>query len=127
MVAEASCISKPWTIIPMVVTDVQDYIAAGQSRGGEQLIDAQQVAKPGTMLVRLDPLYENGLADVTPGSSCVANAYTSHHEELKNGELGSFQRFVLHGLDAVGLVHALLLRIQALILPIKSLIFSGGH
>jgi len=127
MVAEASCISKPWTIIPMVVTDVQDYIAAGQFRGGEQLIDAQQVAKPGTMLVRLDPLFENGLEDVTPGSSCVANAYTNHHEELKNGELSSFQRFVLHGVDAVGLVHALLLRIQALILPIKSLIFSGGH
>ena len=127
MVAEASCISKPWTIIPMVVTDVQDYIAAGQFRGGEQLIDAQQVAKPGTMLVRLDPLFENGLEDVTPGSSCVANAYTSHHEELKNGDLSSFKRFVLHGVDAVGLVHALLLRIQALILPIKSLIFSGGH
>ena len=42
MVAEATCISKPWTIIPMVVTNVQDYIAAGQFRGGEQLIEAQQ-------------------------------------------------------------------------------------
>ena len=41
MVAEATCISKPWTIIPMVVTSVQDYIAAGQFRGGEQLIEAQ--------------------------------------------------------------------------------------
>ena len=41
MVAEATCISKPWTIIPMVVTNVQDYIAAGQFRGGEQLIEAQ--------------------------------------------------------------------------------------
>jgi hypothetical protein len=51
MVAEATCISKPWTIIPMVVTNVQDYIAAGQFRGGEQLIEAQQVAAPGTILV----------------------------------------------------------------------------
>ena len=41
MVAEATCISKPWTIIPMVVTNVQDYIAAGQFRGGEQLIEAR--------------------------------------------------------------------------------------
>ncbi|GGH11071.1 hypothetical protein GCM10007036_07900 [Alsobacter metallidurans] len=127
MVAEAACISMPWTIIPMVVTDVQDYIAAGQFRGGEQLIDAQQVAKPGTVLARLEPLYEDGLRDVTPGSSCVANAYTNHHEELKDPKLSSMQRFALHGVDAVGLVHALLLRIQALILPIKSLIFSGGH
>jgi len=29
MTAEITCISKPWTIIPMVVTQVQDYIAAG--------------------------------------------------------------------------------------------------
>src|SRR5206468_1814497 len=32
MVAEATCISKPWAIIPLVVTKVQDYIAAGQFR-----------------------------------------------------------------------------------------------
>ncbi|MBN9003079.1 MAG: HlyD family secretion protein, partial [Rhizobiales bacterium] len=37
MIAEATCISKPWTIIPMVVVSVQNYIAAGQFRGGEQL------------------------------------------------------------------------------------------
>src|SRR6202158_4489664 len=43
MVAEATCISKPWTIIPMVVTGVQNYIAAGQIRGGEQLVETQQV------------------------------------------------------------------------------------
>ena len=34
MAAEVTCVSKPFTIIPMVVTDVQDYIAAGQFRGG---------------------------------------------------------------------------------------------
>ena len=45
MVAEATCISKPWVIIPMVVTTVQDYIAAGQFRGGEQLVEAQNVAQ----------------------------------------------------------------------------------
>ncbi|MGC1680842.1 MAG: HlyD family secretion protein [Pseudolabrys sp.] len=53
MAAEVTCVSKPFTIIPMVVTGVQDYIAAGQFRGGEQLIDAQQVARPDTLLVFL--------------------------------------------------------------------------
>jgi hypothetical protein len=38
MVAEAACMSKPWTIIPMVVTGAQNYIASGQFRGGEQLL-----------------------------------------------------------------------------------------
>jgi hypothetical protein len=46
--AEA-CISKPWVVIPMVLTNAQDYIAAGQFGGGEQLVEAQQVARPGTI------------------------------------------------------------------------------
>lgn len=62
MVAEVACISKPWTIIPMVVTDVQDYIAAGQFRGGEQLLEAQNTIRPGTILVFMEPIYEGGLA-----------------------------------------------------------------
>jgi multidrug resistance efflux pump len=125
MVAEATCISKPWVVIPMVITSVQDYIAAGQFRGGEQLIDARQVQAPGTILVVMEPLYENGLDGVTPGSSCVANAYTSNHEALQNPNLGSLQRFGLHAIDTVGFVHAMLLRIQTLLLPIQTLVFSG--
>jgi multidrug resistance efflux pump len=127
MVAEATCISKPWVIIPMVVTGVQDAIAAGQFRGGEQLIEVRQTAaaQPGTIFVILEPLYPGGLEGVTPGSSCVANAYTSNHERLASENIGSFRRFGLHMIDAVGLVHALLLRIQALILPVRELVFSG--
>jgi multidrug resistance efflux pump len=124
MVAEAACTSLPWTIIPMVVTSVQDYIAAGQFRGGEQLIDAS-AAKPGTILVFLEPLGKDGLADVTAGSSCIVNAYTSNHEVIASKDTGTLKGFVLHAIDAVGLVHALLLRIQALLLPIKTLVFSG--
>jgi hypothetical protein len=33
----------------------------------------------------------------------------------------------LHAIDTVGLVHAILLRVQALLLPFKALVFSGGH
>lgn len=125
MVAEATCISKPWVIIPMVITNVQDYIAAGQFRGGEQLIEAQQVAAPGSILVFMEPLYKGGLEGVTPGSSCIANAYTSNHELISSGKLGSFKSFALHVVDATGFVHALLLRIQALVLPVKTLVLSG--
>jgi multidrug resistance efflux pump len=124
MIAEAACSSLPWTIIPMVITNVQDYIAAGQFRGGEQLIDASTV-KPGTILAFLEPLEKDGLADVTAGSSCIVNAYTSNHEVIASKDTGAFKGFVLHAIDAVGLVHALLLRIQALLLPIKTLVLSG--
>jgi multidrug resistance efflux pump len=126
MIAEVTCVSKPWTIIPMVVTGMQDFIAAGQFRAGEQLIDPQQVTRPGTLLVFLEPLYEGGLDGVTPGSSCIANAYTSNHDVIASNEVGAMRRAVLHAVDAVGLVHAMILRIQALLLPIQTLVF-GGH
>jgi multidrug resistance efflux pump len=125
MVAEATCISKPWTIIPMVVTQVQDFIAAGQFRGGEQLVEAQQVTRPGTILTFLEPLYEGGLDDVTPGSSCIANAYSSSHELLASKDIGALRRFALHAVEAVSIVHAMILRIQALVLPVKTLVLSG--
>ncbi len=125
MVAEATCISRPWVIIPMVVTSVQDYIAAGQFRGGDQLVEAQNVAGPGTILVHLEPLYKGGLTGVTAGSSCIVNAYTSNHEQIVAKDTTTSRKIVLHVIDAVGLVHALLLRIQALLLPIKTLVLSG--
>ncbi len=126
MIAEVTCISKPFTIIPMVVTGLQEYIAAGQFRGGEQLIDPQQVTKPGTLIAFLEPLYKGGLDDVTPGSSCIANAYSSNHDEIVAPETGMFRGVALHVVDGLALVHALLLRIQALLLPFKTLVF-GGH
>jgi multidrug resistance efflux pump len=126
MAAEVVCISKPLTIIPMVVTDVQDVIAAGQFRGGEQLVDAQQLRQPGTLTVYLEPLYQTGLEGVTPGSSCIANAYSSNHDRLANESLGIGTWLYLHMVDAVSVVHALILRVQALLLPVKVLVL-GGH
>ena len=125
LVAEVTCGSKPWTVIPMVVTSVQDYIAAGQFRGGEQLLEAQTVARPGTILAFLEPLYEGELEGVTPGSSCIANAYTNNHELLASKDIGFFRRTGLHLVDTVGIVHAMILRIQALLLPIQTLVFAG--
>ena len=125
MAAEVTCVSKPFTIIPMVVTAVQDYIAAGQFRGGEQLIDLQQVTRPGTLLVFLEPLYKGGIDDVTPGSSCIANAYSNNHDIIVAKDTGFWRATALHVVDALALVHALILRIQALILPFQTLVFSG--
>lgn len=125
MIAEATCISKPWVIIPLIVTGVQDYIAAGQFRSGEQLVDPQSLRQPGTILVFLEPLYKGGLEGVTPGSSCIVNAYTSNHDLIADPKTSALKGFGLHVVDATGLVHALLLRIQALLLPVKTLVLSG--
>lgn len=125
MIAEATCISKPWVIIPLVVTGVQDYIAAGQFRGGEQMLETLNTRQPGTILAYLEPLYKGGLDGVTPGSSCIVNAYTSNHDVIADPRTGAVKGFLLHAVDATGLVHALLLRIQALLLPVKTLVLSG--
>ena len=128
MAAEATCVSRPLEIIPLVVTNVQDYIAAGQVRASEQLLDVEQFAKPGTILVYLAPLYEGGLEGLPPGSSCIVNAYTSNHDRLDSDKSLSFlHRIGLHAIDTIGLVHAMILRVQALLLPTKTLVLSGGH
>ncbi|MFO1111123.1 MAG: biotin/lipoyl-binding protein [Bradyrhizobium sp.] len=125
MIAEATCISKPWVIIPLVVTGVQDFIAAGQFRAGEQLLDLQNQRQPGTILAFLEPLYTDGLEGVTPGSSCIVNAYSSNHDVIADPKTGTLKGIALHAVDATAIVHALLLRIQALLLPVKTLVMSG--
>jgi len=105
---------------------VQDVIAAGQFRGGDQLIDVQQVARGGTLLAVLEPLYPGGLDGVTPGSSCIANAYSNNHDIIAAEGTSTMKRVALHAVDALALVHALILRLQALVLPFKTLVF-GGH
>ena len=62
-----------------------------------------------------------------PGSTCIANAYTSNHDRLDSPDVGTIERFVLHGFDTVGIDHGIVLRIQALLLPVQTLVFSGGH
>jgi multidrug resistance efflux pump len=125
--AEITCLSKPFVIIPMVVTKVQSSIAAGQIRPTDLMLDLQDRARPGTVTVRLEPLYENGLDGLPPGSKCIANAYTNNHELIASGELGTMEFIYYHMVDTVGLLHALILRIQALMLPVQNLVFSGGH
>ena len=126
MAAEVACIAQPLKIIPMVVTEVQDLIAAGQVRPTDQLIDPVQATQPGTIAVFLEPLYEGGFDAIPPGGHCIANAYTSNHDRLQNEEMGMGQWLFLHVVDTVALVHAMILRVQALLLPVQTLVL-GGH
>jgi multidrug resistance efflux pump len=130
MVAEATCITKPMTIIPLVVTNVQNVIAAGQILQTNQLTEMAKLGPPGTVLVFLQPLYEGVLDRVPPGSSCIANLYSNNHERLQSKDIGTGEFLYLHFVDAVALVHALVLRLHAVVLPLQALVFKGdggGH
>ena len=125
MIGEITCIAKPWQIVPVVVTEVQDVIAAGQVRSTDTLLDVQNFAKPGSVTVIMQPLNPGQLDDLPQGGSCIANAYTSNHELLASGDLGFGETLFLHMIDAVGTIHAIILRIQALVMPVQMLVFAG--
>ncbi|MEM8570184.1 MAG: biotin/lipoyl-binding protein [Pseudomonadota bacterium] len=124
-VAEVSCATRAFTIYPMVITDVQNVIAAGQIRPTDQLIDLQDSARPGTITVYMEPLYPGQFDGIPPGSKCFANAYTNNHERLETEDLSFGQYVFLHLVDTVGLIHALIMRIQVMLMPVTTLVFTG--
>jgi multidrug resistance efflux pump len=130
MAAEATCLTKPMNVIPLVVTKVQNVIAAGQITATDQLTDVAKIARPGTVTVWLEPLYEGVLDGVPPGSSCIVNAYTNNYELIHSGKVGTLEKIYLHGVDTVALIHALIIRMQAIVMPLKVLVLGslgGGH
>lgn len=127
MVGEISCNTTPWTVIPVVVSLKQDYIAAGQINGSERLLEVSDAARDGTVLVHFEPLYKGGFEKIVPGSQCMANVYTNNHDVIADPATSGPKRVALHAVDALGLVHAMLLRIQVAMMPFRTLVFSGGH
>ena len=124
MVTEITCASKPLTVIPMVVTEIQYAISSGQMRPSDQLIDLQDRLRPGTIMVVMEPIFA-GHADAIPhGSACVGVAYTSRAAEIEAGEITGFSAFTATLVDGMGIANAIVIRAQALLLPIRVLVFS---
>ncbi len=124
MLVEITCASKPLTIIPMVVAEVQDAIAAGQFRPGDALLDQQDRARPGTVTAFLAPIFPEHLEHIPPGSACVGVAYTSRAKEIEAGEITGLSAFVARIVDGMGIANAIVLRAQAILLPVKTLVFN---
>lgn len=127
MIAEIGCLSEPFAVIPMVIVGIQNAIPSGQFRPTDQLVDPQNNVRPGSVVVFMEPLYAGGIDALPPGSNCVANAYSDHHDELEQGDIGGARRVFLHVVDTIGVVHAAGLRLRMLLMPVTTLVFSGGH
>lgn len=125
MIAEIGCLSKPFTVVPMVIVGVQDVIPSGQFRPSDQLRDPQNNGRPGTITAFLEPLYSGGVDSFPPGSNCMANAYTNNHDRLEHEELSTAKWAFLHVVDTIGVVHAAGLRLRMLLMPVTTLVFSG--
>ena len=120
---EITCASKPLTVIPMKVVEVQTVIASGQLRPTDQLIDIQDRARPGTILTVIEPLFKGHADYVPPGSRCIGVAYSSHDKAIKAGEITGFSAFVSRIVDGMGIANAIVIRAQSLLLPVKILVF----
>ncbi|MFV0513953.1 MAG: HlyD family secretion protein [Jhaorihella sp.] len=125
MYGEVTCISLPYKIIPVQVTAVQEFLPSGQFRPTDRLLDVQDYNRPGTVIVSLKPVFEHSADRVPRGSRCIANVYTNSHERLSGDDVSFGEYLFFHAVDTVGVVHALLLRIQALLLPVQLLVLSG--
>ncbi|MFB1486331.1 MULTISPECIES: HlyD family secretion protein [unclassified Thiocapsa] len=125
MIGEVTCMAMPWQIVPTVVTEVQPVIASGQVKPTDTLVDVQQMGRPGSITVIMEPLYAGQLDSLPQGGNCIANLYTNNHEALQDPDIGFWHSLGLHAIDTVGLVHAIILRLQALVIPFQVLVFSG--
>lgn len=117
MVGEMSCASKAFTVIPMRVVRVSNFIPAGQFRPSDVLLDVQDRARPGTVGVVIEPLFEGGTDGIPRGSKCTATLYTDNHARLQSEDLGTWTRIALHVVDTVALVPAILIRGKTVRLP----------
>ena len=124
MITEITCASKPLAVIPMVITEIQGAISSGQLRPTDQLIDVQDRIRPGTIMVVLEPVFQGHADAIPPGSACVGVAYTSRAAERESGEIKGFRAFISSMVDGMGIANALVIRGQALLLPIRVLVFS---
>jgi len=124
-VAEIACISKPFTIVPMVIVEVQDVIAAGQVRPSDDLFEIDNRPPPGSVLAFMQPLYPGQAEGIPRGSRCLANAYTNNHARLHSEDLSTAHRIFLHVVDTVGVIHAAGLRIRSLLMPLNMLVLTG--
>lgn len=125
MIGELGCMTKPFTVIPVVVVEVQDVIPSGQIRPSDELRDVQTNTNPGSILVYLEPLYKGMADDIPPGSNCLANVYTDNHERLEHEDLGFWEGAFLHVVDTIGVVHAAGLRLRLILMPVNTLVLSG--
>lgn len=116
--AEMTCLAKPFAIIPMTVTDVQPEIPSGQFRPTDNLVDGTLQRAPGRFLAQLTPIWPEQVEDIPRGANCFGNVYT-----VTPHDAGLF----MHVVGTTGVVHAAGLRLRALLLPVRTLVLTGGH
>ena len=125
MIGEATRVAKPGQIIFMMVVGVQPVVASGQVRQTDPLVDVQQMGRPGSITVVMEPLYKARLDDLPWERTASPTAIPTTTTRCRIPTSVSSAASGCNLVDTVGLVHALIHRIQALLLPIQTLVLGG--
>jgi hypothetical protein len=83
--------------------------------------------RPNVQFDIVEPLHQGKLDGLPQGSNRMANACTSNQEAVQVPDFATSAAFVLHAIDATGIVKAMALRMQALVLQTKKRVFPGCH
>jgi hypothetical protein len=78
-------------------------------------------------VVEIETQFKIAESDLAAMSGLVRQAGFSQltAQVIRPGKLSFLNSAYLHMVDAVGVVHAIILRIQTLVMPVKMLVFSG--
>ena len=108
----------------------ETYISPGRIEDYDAL--AAKIAQiPG--VTRANPVVRAQVMASQADAANVAEVYGVTLEALKameriaDPETSGGRAVALHAVDALGLVHAMLMRIQVAMMPFRTLVFSGGH
>lgn len=111
MAAEVACesslnASMENTVLPARVARIQHAVATGQLSPTGRLIEPQEFARGGEAVVYFEMEYPEHAALIVDGTSCIVQTYTTHLTGSLEGSLAA------HGIEALGIIKAILLRIK---------------
>lgn len=127
MVAEIACesslnASMENTVLPARVARIQSAVATGQLSPTGHLIEPREFARGGEATVYFAPEYPEHAALLVDGTSCIVQTYTTHLTGALEGTVAA------HGIEALGLLKAILLRVKVwLALAAGAGLGGGGH
>ncbi len=127
MAAEVACesnfnISMRNTVLPARIVRIQEQISSGQLAPSGRLIEPSEKAKRGQIVVHLDLVHPEHRELLVPGSGCIVQSYTTNFEGEMEGTL------VAHGIQAMGIIKAVGLRVKAWFGLTSGIgLIGGGH
>ena len=109
-------------------TAADDPEAAAHHRTGEDTDPKRFGLDPVRDIPVLYPMNRGGVcarSSMPVRKRLLDSRWTPTGDLIASKDTGALRGIALHAVDALALVHALILRLQALVLPFKALVFSS--